>query len=354
MSLLSNRFALLALCSCITVTSVLASSDVTELSILIPYDKPDKPDSYMCTSIPVDSPSKLYILKFNPVADMGAVHHMLLYGCIEPGITNAKLWNCGHMSGDGSYVHYLGERLRSGSICSRGQQRILYAWAKNAPSLSLPEDVAFEIGEEAGITSLVLQLHFGDPHHMPATWNLANGQIGLSLEVTRQKQKKLAGVYLLGTGGSIAPRETTLLETACIMKEEKTIYPFAFRTHSHSLGKVISGYRVRVDNYGYCKWSLIGKKDPQLPQMFYSVEQTVPVKTGDILAARCTMESDRDTITYIGPTRNDEMCNFYIMYYVTDGKILEDDSCDAGGPFENYWLANYPTLNNIPDDASVL
>ncbi|ODM93542.1 Peptidylglycine alpha-hydroxylating monooxygenase [Orchesella cincta] len=285
---------------------------------------------------------------------MGAVHHMLLYGCTEPGLINEQVWNCGGMGGDEEDVLYSGESLLSGSICSEGQQRILYAWAKNAPSLILPEDVGFEIGGKSGIASLVLQLHFGDPHDMPMVWNLANGQIGLTLEVTEQRQKKLAGVYLLATGGSVEPRATTFLESACIMKEEKTIYPFAFRTHSHSLGKVISGYRVRVDEFGECKWSLIGKKDPQLPQMFYPVEHYIPVKNGDILAARCTMESNRKRMTYIGPTRNDEMCNFYIMYYVTDGQILEADSCGGEGPFENYWERNYPTLNNFPDDASLL
>ncbi|ODM90245.1 Peptidylglycine alpha-hydroxylating monooxygenase [Orchesella cincta] len=254
----------------------------------------------------------------------------------------------------GKDIHYHADNdfLLAG-ICSEGQQRILYAWARNAPNLSLPEGVAFEISGNTGISSLVLQLHFGDPHHMPTNWNLANGQIGLTLEVTRQKHEKLAGVYVLGTGGSIKPNSTTFLETACVIEEHKTIYPFAFRTHSHSLGKVISGYRVRVNEPGNCKWSLIGKKNPQLPQMFYPVEQSVPVKNGDILAARCTMESDRD-ITYIGSTRNDEMCNFYIMYYVTDGKILEENVCFSGWPYENYWKNASPSLNNIPKDASLL
>ncbi|ODM88631.1 Peptidylglycine alpha-hydroxylating monooxygenase, partial [Orchesella cincta] len=245
---------------------------VLDLSILIPYGKPDMPDAYVCTSLELNSRYNQYIVKFKPVADMGAVHHMLLYGCTEPGLSMNK---CG-----------------TAVICSEGQQRILYAWAKNAPSLILPEDVGFEIGGKSGIASLVLQLHFGDPHDMPTC--------GIWQTVTEQRQKKLAGVYLLATGGSVEPRATTFLESACIMKEEKTIYPFAFRTHSHSLGKVISGYRVRVDEFGECKWSLIGKKDPQLPQMFYPVEHYIPVKNGDILAARCTMESNRKRMTYIG------------------------------------------------------
>jgi len=121
---------------------------------------------------------------------------------------------------------------------------MLYAWAKNAPSLSLPEQVGFEIGEntETGISFLVLQLHFGDPNHMPGYptlgYGLANDSIGLTLEVTKEKPEKLAGVYLLSTRGKISNHPfKTYLETACVIKERKTIYPFAFRTPSKSLGE---------------------------------------------------------------------------------------------------------------------
>lgn len=52
----------------------------------------------------------------------------------------------------------------------------------------------------------------------------------------------LAGVVLLGTGGLIPPHGITYMEASCMIQEPKTIYPFAFRTHTHSLGKLmISG-----------------------------------------------------------------------------------------------------------------
>lgn len=46
----------------------------------------------------------------------------------------------------------------------------------------------------------------------------------------------LAGVILLGTGGLIPPNSTTYMEASCEIQEPKTIYPFAYRTHTHSLG----------------------------------------------------------------------------------------------------------------------
>lgn len=77
------------------------------------------------------------------------------------------------------------------------------------------------------------------------------------------------------------------METACEIKEKKTIIPFAYRTHTHSLGKVVSGYRVRVDENGNDVWSLLGKRDPLTPQMFYPVENKDPIRSGDKVAARC-------------------------------------------------------------------
>ena len=52
------------------------------------------------------------------------------------------------------------------------------------------------------------------------------------------------------------------------------------------LGKVVSGWRVQNMSH----WDLIGKRDPQMPQMFYPVaDEKVTLKPGDVVAARCTM-----------------------------------------------------------------
>lgn len=95
---------------------------------------------------------------------------------------------------------------------------------------------------------------------------------GLFIHYTMEPLRKLAGVLLLGTGGLIPPLKRESMETACEISEKKTIHPFAFRTHTHSLGKVVSGYRVRTDETGEDHWTLLGKRDPLTPQMFYPVE----------------------------------------------------------------------------------
>lgn len=112
---------------------------------------------------------------------------------------------------------------------------------------------------------------------------------------------KQAGVYLLGTSGTIGAMKTEHMETACQINENKTIIPFAYRTHTHQLGKVVSGYRIRKQaGSNKDEWTLLGKRDPLTPQMFYPVLNKEPITKGDQLAARCTMESTRKRPTYIG------------------------------------------------------
>ena len=66
---------------------------------------------------------------------------------------------------------------------------------------------------------------------------------------------------------------------------------FAFRTHAHQHGTVITGYLIR-DNH----FTEIARGNPQKPQMFYPMNNEVIVDNGDAIAARCTfnttMESD--------------------------------------------------------------
>jgi peptidylglycine monooxygenase len=51
-------------------------------------------------------------------------------------------------------------------------------------------------------------------------------------------------------------------------------------------------------------------------------------------------------------TNNDEMCNFYLMYWVERDSPLQKKYCFTDGPPFYYWTSE---LNNIPDeDASTL
>ena len=52
-------------------------------------------------------------------------------------------------------------------------------------------------------------------------------------------------------------------------------------------GRITSAYRIRDGN-----WTEMGRMSPQQPQMFYDVTNPgMDIKTGDILAGRCMMNS---------------------------------------------------------------
>ena len=110
-----------------------------------------------------------------------------------------------------------------------------------------------------------------------------------------------AGVYLLGTNGHVKAHSHENFETACEIEEDVVMHPFAYRTHAHKLGLVNSGYVVKTDKKSAKQtWTEIGRRSPQLPQMFYPASNNVEIKKGDIVAARCTMNNNLDHVVRIG------------------------------------------------------
>lgn len=154
----------------------------------------------------------------------------------------------------------------------------------------------------------------------------------------------------MATDGRIKPHSEEHFEAACSNDEPIEIHPFAFRTHTHKLGQVVSGYRVDRDSG---EWQLIGKGNPQLPQMFYPIHEPLSVREGDVVAARCTMRNNLTEVVRIGSTGNDEMCNFYIMYYVNRmDRILTRKVCFTEGPPSYYWKYVMPVPAEADRDAS--
>jgi peptidylglycine monooxygenase len=299
--------------------------------LLMPKVHPTKEESYLCTPIEIKD-EEYYITGFRPKALQHTAHHMLVYGCEEPG-TQEELWNCGEMMAQRDGLEHF-------HPCKKGST-IIYGWAKDAPDFELPDGVGFNVGKDSKIKYLVLQVHYAHLNMIPEDGDSS----GIFLHYTRHMQPKSAGVLLLGTSGFAPKHSTTYFETACQMDDDREIHPFAFRTHTHSLGKVVSGWRVQNMSH----WDLIGKRDPQKPQMFYPVaDDSVTLKPGDVVAARCTMVNNRDQVTWIGATNNDEMCNFYIMYWVHGKRPVHPNICFSPGPPEWSWHQS-AGLRNIPE-----
>lgn len=71
---------------------------------------------------------------FESLADPHKVHHVLLYGCEEPG-SQDPVWDCGEMSPTKGGQE---NRYSQSPICQTSPN-ILYAWAKGAPKFELPK-----------------------------------------------------------------------------------------------------------------------------------------------------------------------------------------------------------------------
>jgi len=292
-------------------------------------------EAYLCTPVRVTDTETFYVTGFKPNATAHTAHHMLVYGCEEPG-SDAPMWNCGEMA-------EAEEGLELHPPCKAGNQ-IIYAWAMDAPELKLPPDTGFRMGKNTNIKYLVLQVHYAHIDMIPEEGD----DSGVVLHYTEEEQPQTAGVMLLGTGGMAPAHSTTFFETACTLDDARTIHPFAFRTHTHSLGKVVSGWKVTNGE----KWDLVGKKSPQEPQMFYPINDAEMTFTkGDVLAARCTMVNHHPHDVYIGQTNKDEMCNFYVMYWVLGKEPVDQRVCFTAGPPYWSWRAN-AQLQNIPDEAA--
>ena len=119
----------------------------------------------------------------------------------------------------------------------------------------------------------------------------------------------------------------------------ETLKAFAYRVHAHAHGVVNSAFKV-VDN----KWTPLAIGDPQWPQAFYPFDSIIDINDGDALVGACTYQNDEDRTIVAGDTHQDEMCNVYIMYYVSPlDEVMEE--C---------WENEFPELEkNIPIEGEL-
>ncbi|XP_046373595.2 peptidyl-glycine alpha-amidating monooxygenase A-like isoform X2 [Haliotis rufescens] len=247
-------------------------------------------DAYMCSSFNVaNCPEDTYIVKFEALTSGSVAHHISLKACNGKPLGQTDVWNC------------------RGDKCRSGQRKYLYAWAKHATSTSLPKGVGFRIGKGSTITTLILQIHY--KHGF--TDSTKKDYSGIRLTVSTKRELYSAGMEVMYLNGFRIPPQTpkVLVNISCSYTGDTPIYPFAFRTHAHNLGRAITSYLYNGS------WYEIGKGNPMWPQVFYPVQRNIVIKPGDKLVARCLFDStDRNRSTYAGYADSDEMCNFIIMF----------------------------------------
>src|SRR5207253_1771919 len=128
------------------------------------------------------------------------VHHMLIYGCLEPGYQNSNgshdVWNCPENMRQKSKGYV------TAPACNQGE--VIYAWAQDAPALHLPPGVAFRIGNGTRIKHLVLQAHY---IRVDAFKSGSTDNSGVTLTILPESSSnqitKSAGILLVKTEGRI-------------------------------------------------------------------------------------------------------------------------------------------------------
>lgn len=233
------------------------SENIQATELRMPGVIPQKNETYLCTSFPLDPEEEHYIVGFEPLANSHQIHHVIVYGCEMPG-SDEEAWDCGEMaSSKGRYSH--------SPVCAY-QPDIIYAWAHDAPKLILPEGVGFRVGGRSKAQHLILQVHY--MHKMDKA-----DQSGVRILHTEEPQPRTAATLLLATDGRMAPKKTEQLEVACVVDEPVELHPFAFRVHTHRHGTMVGGWLVQEDpETGVDQWTLLGQRDPQAPQLFQQIK----------------------------------------------------------------------------------
>ncbi|KRY57730.1 Peptidyl-glycine alpha-amidating monooxygenase A, partial [Trichinella britovi] len=312
----TSRFCQLIIFCLFVIGNIHALNGVYDLDLKMPGKMPSKDEEYICYGIKVEQPG--YITEFIPIAEVSRVHHMIVFGA---------------MINDNA----------PGSSLGVPSAKILYAWARNAPALKMPNGVGVPISGRSTVNYLILQMHY----NLKFIGSVLDYS-GVTMKVTSNHPTYVAGVYILYADGSVSipPKISEFpMNISCAVEEDVIIHPFAYRTHAHSLGRIITGYKYR-DN----KWTLIGKGNPQWPQWFYPVKDKITITKGDTIAAQCIFDStSRGNTTQIGAHGMDEMCNFY-MYYFVELKhldVLEDFSA-CGSSADESLFSEYPADANKP------
>jgi peptidylglycine monooxygenase len=145
-----RSISLLMILNCCSLLSAV------QIDILMPNVSPKVKDTYLCNQVKLDDNKPFYITEFQPKSTKQIAHHILLFGCGAKA--DEDLWNCGEMSSSGKQD----EQYKHGPVCKGGKQTIIYAWAMDAPKLTLPKDVAFKVGGNTDIKYLVLQVHYSN------------------------------------------------------------------------------------------------------------------------------------------------------------------------------------------------
>jgi len=274
--------------------------------------KPKKPDEYVCSGFDnvrwTGENGTIYIKEFIPKADVRQVHHLTITLCSKP-IPNTKTsFLCPH----------------GANKCAKGDQaKLIFLWARNASSMTLPKEAGFKAGRY-----IVMQIHYAHASTQPDNTN------GLNLRFTREKPRFEAGIFVISSTSSTkynipAHKSSHTITIGCKLPAQTPVRFFAYRPHTHDLGRVLSGFRYvpKTGQYENFVWT-----NPLWPQAFYPLQPYITIQPDERIIVRCTYNSrDRSATTRMGQTNHDEMCVMYMMYFMEKSVEHKPELRCAGG-----------------------
>ena len=82
---ISRMFTFLVIMCVFHTGQPLSVEDVKRFPIEMPGAAVERPETYLCTTVRLDTNTTHWLTGYEPGAEQRTAHHMILYGCREPG-----------------------------------------------------------------------------------------------------------------------------------------------------------------------------------------------------------------------------------------------------------------------------
>jgi len=246
-------------------------------------------DDQMCKAFKVDQDG--YITRIQALAKSSTVHHISLFGCDNTFNNTDRAWDCNDLS-------LCGRKSRKGE-----KIRKLFGWSLDATSFKMPDGIGFKAGPNSDMRYLVMNVHYSK--------NTTNDHSGIEYMFQKKPVHYGAGMYAFVTNEIAIPPHTKnyYVNMSCDYNGP-TLKVFSFRVHTHEHGYENSAYRVRNQT-----WTLIGKRDTQLPQQYVPLEHEIEIQKGDVIIGRCSYFNNGTEFVNYGLKHASEMCTIYLAFY---------------------------------------
>lgn len=280
-----------------------------------------------------------WVVDVKLLIENGSAHHLDIFQCIIPGYlvrdstlepSNEVVWDCGLTVDSGI------PGIMKGPRCNDPIDYLVpFEWDKK--DMTDEFGIGLKVGPKSPFNYLVIEVHFAE-----ASKAQVNSRAGFDVKILTSNNStrlKSAGMLILGTiAGTIPPHSMGYFDSACEYRRPPALNCIRYRSHTHGLGLIASGFKISKDGSQY---QLLGKQFPQHTFPYFPLEsikghfplesikgqsrrgeRIVRIERGDVLAARCIMNNTRDIEVAIGERAEDEMCYFYLIYYVDSGESI--------------------------------